>query len=160
MLTVDFSSFQKPPVEQLGGVRSTRAALLNNAQCQKLPEARCSDTQLCLHEELMAPTPALFIWPFSCVHVLHTLQEIFSSCVFSLFVSLTSAALNSSLAKSYNALKKMFILKKFLKLFLMLTPQPYYVFCLFGMHKIIFSTQTLEMYIFTKMFASLAYICI
>lgn len=63
-LTADDHYFQTPPAEQFISLSSTRTALLlNNARWRKTLEARCSDAQLCIHEEPIAAAAKLFIRP-------------------------------------------------------------------------------------------------
>ena len=65
-LTADDHYFQTPPAEQFFSLSSTRTALLlNNARWRKTLEARCSDAQLCIHEEPIAAAAILFIRPLS-----------------------------------------------------------------------------------------------
>lgn len=58
---------------------SELAVLLNNGPCRKIPESRCSNTHLCIHEELIGPWPTLFIQPLQ-VLVFYTPCRKSSAC--------------------------------------------------------------------------------
>lgn len=58
---------------------SELAVLLNNGPCRKIPESRCSNAHLCIHEELIGPSPTLFIQPLQ-VLVFYTPCRKSSAC--------------------------------------------------------------------------------
>lgn len=92
VLTADDRYFQKPPAEQFISLSSC-TALLNNAQWQKTLEARCSDAQLCIHEELISAAATLFIRP------LHVFM-FYTPCRKSRHLSQLQLSLSASVASS------------------------------------------------------------